>query len=94
MMEKIFDQVGIVVPEILLPNSTINLQNRSVVACDQYTSEPEYRKQVESLVGQDPSMLHLIYPEVYLQEPDNAQRIANIQGAMQSYLSQGILEKK
>lgn len=93
-MEQIFDQIWVAVPDILLPNNTVNLSTWAVVACDQYTSEPEYWKQVEDIVGDTPSMLHLIYPEVYLQEADNTKRIDAIQNAMQTYLSQGVLEHK
>lgn len=56
----------------------------SVVACDQYTSEPEYWEEVESTVGDKPSTLRLILPEVYLSE-SNA-RVPQIHGNMEAYL--------
>ena len=42
----------------------------SVVACDQYTSEPKYWEEVESIVGDAPSTLKITLPEIYL-EQDN-----------------------
>ena len=57
---------------ILLPKS--DFQKWAVVACDQYTSEPEYWKEVEKTVGNEPSALNLILPEVYL-SADNSNRI-------------------
>jgi hypothetical protein len=77
---------------ILLPNETIDLNKWCVVACDQYTSQPEYWKSVAAEVGAAPSTLKLIYPEVYLNEPEEAKaaRIASIQAEMKSYLSRGL----
>jgi len=40
-----------------------------VVACDQFTSEPEYWEQVKRIVGDSPSTFHLILPEIYLGKP-------------------------
>ena len=59
---------GIQPPTILVPKKEIDLQKWAVVACDQYTSEPEYWNRVEAYVGDAPSALKLIYPEVYLEE--------------------------
>ena len=56
----------------------------SVVACDQYTSEPEYWEEVESTVGDKPSTLRLILPEVHLSE-SNA-RVPQIHSNMEAYL--------
>jgi hypothetical protein len=89
---KIFDSLAISIPEILLPAKGIDLTKWPVIACDQYTSEPEYWEKVEAFVGQAPSTLHLIYPEVYLNTPDKEARIARIQAKMKEYLSQGIFQ--
>lgn len=57
--------------EILLPDlNRVDGKLWAVVACDQYTSEPDYWKAVEKEVGDAPSTLHLILPEVYLEEED------------------------
>ena len=48
---------------ILLPKD-VDMTKWSVVACDQYTSEPEYWKEVEDVVGSSPSTLNLILPDL------------------------------
>ncbi|MGB9906595.1 MAG: DUF1015 domain-containing protein [Candidatus Saccharicenans sp.] len=83
---KIYESLGMAIPEVLLPREEVDLQKWAVIACDQYTSEPEYWHRVEELVGDSPSTLHLIYPEVYLNAPDKDQRIARIQATMKDYL--------
>ncbi len=55
----------------------------SVVACDQYTSQPEYWEEVQAKVGEEPSALHMILPEVYLNE--RAERVPAIHTAMETY---------
>jgi len=90
-LTKNFTDIAIQIPQVLLPRPGIDLTRWAVVACDQYTSQPAYWKQVESFVGQTPSTLHLIFPEVYLEEPDAAERIERIQEQMRAYLAQGIL---
>lgn len=54
-MQTFFPSIWIKVPEIYLPKQWVDLKKRAVVACDQYTSQPEYRKQGQDFVGQDPS---------------------------------------
>lgn len=75
---------------ILLPKS--NFQKWAVVACDQYTSEPEYWKEVEKTVGNTPSALNLILPEVYL-SADNSKRIEKINRTMTEYLENGVFRE-
>jgi len=64
-----------------------------VVACDQYTSEPEYWNKVAREVGAAPSSLNLIFPEVYLGSADAPARIGRIQRTMQRYLADGLLQE-
>ncbi len=90
---KIFDSLGIAIPDILVPAEGLDLHKWAVIACDQYTSEPEYWHRVEELVGEAPSTLHLIYPEVYLNSPDKEERIARIQSAMKDYLGRGVFRQ-
>ena len=75
---------------ILLPKS--DFQKWAVVACDQYTSEPEYWKEVEKTVGNEPSALNLILPEVYL-SADNSNRIEKINRTMTDYLENGVFRE-
>lgn len=71
--------------DILLPDFAKHDGTRwSCVACDQYTSEPAYWEAVEALVGEAPSTLRLILPEVYLDETDA--RKPRIRAAMEAYL--------
>lgn len=79
--------------DILLPKlSSEGMEKWSVVACDQYTGEPDYWKAVYGTVGNAPSALNLILPEVYLEEPDCEKRIENINAAMSKYLNDGLFE--
>lgn len=76
--------------DILIPQN-VDLTKWSVVACDQYTSEPEYWHEVENFVGDAPSTLNITFPEVYLAEGDA--RIQNINSTMHKYLRDGIFKK-
>ena len=76
--------------DILLPAAGIDLAKWAVVAVDQYTSEPEYWKEVEALVGEAPSTLKLTLPEIYLNESDA--RIPAMQERMRACLADGALQ--
>jgi hypothetical protein len=78
-------------PHLLLPRADIDLQRWSVIACDQYTSDPGYWERVAGQVGDAPSTLHLTFPEVFLASADKSERIARIQAAMRRYLAEGLL---
>lgn len=73
--------------DILLPKS--NFENWAVIACDQYTSEPEYWEKVKTAAGDKPSALNIVLPEVYL-SADNSKRIEKINKNMQEYLDSDI----
>ena len=77
--------------DILLPKQ--DFENWAVVACDQYTSQPDYWKAVEEKVGEKPSALHIILPEIYL-SADNAPRIEKINQTMAQYLESGVFDEK
>ncbi|MDD6308996.1 MAG: DUF1015 domain-containing protein [Clostridia bacterium] len=70
--------------DILLPKN-VDWTKWSVVACDQYTSEPDYWKKVEETVGDAPSTLRLTLPEVYLASEDAEARIGAIHQSMAAY---------
>ena len=74
---------------ILLPNPKIDLTKWSVVACDQFTAQPEYWHAVERIVGNAPSALRLVLPEAWLAQSDA--RIPGIREAMNRYLTDGTL---
>src|SRR3989344_5386464 len=89
--EKTFEDLGLRVPTILLPRQGIDLEKWAVVACDQHTSEPEYWKSVTEFVGDYPSTLDMMFPEVYLGKGEDDQRIAAINETMNYYLHKGVL---
>jgi len=87
-----YTNLAVQIPDIYLPNKNINYQKWAVIACDQFTSQPQYWREVETFVGDSPSTLKMILPEAYLGKPEEAQRAADAQSAMQNYLQQGVLE--
>jgi hypothetical protein len=87
-----YENIGLAVPEIYLPQRGIDLQRWAVIACDQFTSQPEYWKEVRKTVGDSPSTYNLTLPEVFLGTPEEAQRLIDIYGNMQRYLEMGILQ--
>ncbi|MDO9074583.1 MAG: DUF1015 domain-containing protein [Rubrivivax sp.] len=84
---------GFRLPSLCLPRPGIALSKWAVVACDQYTAEPAYWQRVADEVGNAPSTLHLVFPEVHLGAADAAARIGRIQDTMRSYLAQGLLRE-
>lgn len=80
--------------DILLPNlDSAGMSKWSVVACDQYTSEPQYWQDAERIVGAAPSTLKLILPEVWLESGDKQQRIAAINKEMHRYISDNLFRE-
>lgn len=84
---------GFRLPRISLPRPGVDLAKWAVVACDQYTAEPEYWQRVAQAVGDAPSTLHLIFPEVFLGAADAPERIQHIQATMRHYLADGLLRE-
>ena len=83
------DKVGFSAADILLPKH-VDMTRWSVIACDQYTSQPDYWERAARLVGSSPSTLHLVLPEVYLEQDDVGRRIAQINASMRAYLDSGL----
>lgn len=79
------------IPEILLPADGIDMQAWAVNACDQFTSDHNYWKQVEGLTEGRRSTYNLIFPEIYLSEQPE-KRIARINSAMNEYLLGGVFK--
>ena len=78
--------------DILLPQN-VDMKKWAVDACDQYTGEPEYWARVEQRVGDAPSTLKLILPEVYLEETDVDKRIDRIHENMKNMLDSGLFRE-
>jgi len=90
---RTFESICLGIPDILLPKPSLDLSKWAVIACDQFTSEPEYWQKVSDFVGQAPSTLNLIYPEVYLNEKNSEVRIVRIRESMKRYMDEGLFEE-
>ncbi len=86
-MKNIFMPAKMLLPKVL------DMTRWSVIACDQYTSEPGYWQQISKLVGTSPSTLKLILPELYLERKDIHLTINSIHKEMQKYLDNGIFDE-
>jgi hypothetical protein len=89
---KNFPEIGLQIPDILLPASNIDLEKWSVIACDQFTSQPDYWNQVAAFVGKAPSTFHITLPEIYLGKPEETERLNSTHALMKEYLHNRILE--
>ena len=79
--------------DILLPKFSDDgekMNKWSVVACDQYTSEPEYWNAVKTRTKGENTTLSLTVPEIYLNDADINQRIENTNAAMKAYMESGV----
>ena len=71
--------------DILLPDfRKVSAERWAVVACDQFTSEPEYWERAEAIVGDAPSTLRLILPEVRLDRAEES--VPEIHADMEKYV--------
>ena len=79
-MKKCFSSADILLPDF----KNTDAKKWAVVACDQFTSEPHYWEAAEREVGDAPSTLRIILPEVYLKETN--ERIESINATMNEYI--------
>ncbi len=86
----LFENTALRPAEILLPNDQVAPETWACVACDQYTSEPEYWRKVAEIVGDRPSTLKLMLPECDLDQ--SAARVPKIHAAMAEALKNGLLQ--
>jgi hypothetical protein len=89
---KTYTDIGVQIPQMQLPGPGTDLSRWAVIACDQFTSQPEYWQKVEQYVGGAASTLNLILPEVFLESSGETKRVQQIQASMQDYLENGILK--
>ena len=75
--------------DILIPNN-VEMKKWSVIACDQFTSDPAYWQRVRQNAGEGPSTIHLILPEAELGSENEAQTVKNINAAMERYLAENV----
>ena len=93
---NIYSKIGLAAPEILLPDDGTDMTKWAVIACDQYTSEPDYWTNAEEIVGDAPSTLRLILPEYYLPvetEEQKAKRLEDIKKSAEEYLNGNVFRK-
>ena len=88
-MDQRFEQTAFYPADILLPQ-TAEMKKWPVVACDQFTSQPDYWQAAEAAVGEAPSALRLVLPEVYLNGLDVDKRIETINASMDRCLADGL----
>lgn len=86
-----YKKIGIQAPEVLLPSEDINYAQWAVVACDQYTSQPEYWQQVRESVADSPSTYWMILPEAYLGTAQAEEHQKEINTRMVDYLDKDII---
>ena len=84
-------ELGFAVPDILIPQEGTDLKKWAVIACDQYTSEPEYWENVSKEAADAPSTLNLVLPEVYLNTDEETKKLESIAKTANKYLDEGIL---
>ena len=89
-MDNLFAGLGFAPADILLPKEGTDMEKWAVIACDQFTSQPEYWQAVEKEAGTFPSAYRLILPEAHLNAPDVDERIARINANMEQYLNDGV----
>lgn len=90
-MNQKFTKLGIQPADILLPRDA-DMTKWAVVACDQFTSQPEYWEEVDRIAGAAPSALRLILPESKLNDANVEEHIADINRAMEDYLARDIFK--
>ena len=73
---------------ILMPKNA-QLDQWAVIACDQFTSQPEYWERVENYVGDAVSSLKLIFPEAKL-GGESGEMVSNIRETMEKYMRENV----
>lgn len=87
-----YKNIGLIAPDILLPKKSINMYKWATVACDQYTSQPDYWQNVEEITKDAPSTYNLMLPEIYLEDGNVDERIAQINSNMKNYIESNIFD--
>ena len=75
-----------------MPRPEINLSKWAVIACDQFTSQPEYWENAKNFAGDSPSVYNLILPEAMLNNADG-EKISRINSTMNEYLAGNIFDE-
>ena len=87
-MGQVFHQAN-----ILLPQESVDMEKWAVIACDQFTSEPEFWARVQKNVEAAPSTLHMILPEAWLGQVDEAAYAEQVNETMTRYLQADVFRE-
>ena len=79
----IFSPADIVLP--VFSSDPAQMTKWAVIACDQFTSEPEYWEKCRELVGNSPSTYNYIMPEAYLESDSEAKHSLIIKKSMSNF---------
>lgn len=89
---KNFEKFGFIPADILIPGKNTDLAKWSAVACDQYTSEPEYWQTAYELASGSPSSLDIILPEAFLDESKLDGQVEKINANMRKFLYEDLFD--
>jgi hypothetical protein len=78
-----------VATEILIPPASA-FPAWPVVACDQFTAQPEYWQEADRIAGDKPSALRIMLPEYELEAPYVQDKIQKILKTMEEYVNNGL----
>lgn len=87
-----YPEVAIQIPDVLIPNESVSREKWAVVACDQYTSQPDYWEKVRQIAHGAPSTYHLILPEAFLGKTEEVTHQSQINPTMVEYLNKGLFQ--
>jgi hypothetical protein len=85
-VEQRLAALGTAIPQLALPKAGVELDTWAVIACDQFTQDFSYWDTLGRIVGNAPSTLRMILPEVFLEDPGRSDRIREIHRTMETYL--------
>ena len=80
------------IPEILLPKKEYDYSKWATIACDQFTSQPDYWESLKYFVEGNKSTLNLVFPEVYLETVDKEAEVKKINANMEQYLKDNMFD--
>jgi hypothetical protein len=90
--QQLLDATALHLPTILLPQADTDMSSWAVIACDQYTSQPDYWEQVRAQTNAKASTFDLILPEAFLEKVDRLQAARTIGEAMRLYMDKKLLK--
>ncbi len=78
------------IPVVLIPRKGTDMSKWATIACDQFCARPKYWEELASYVGDAPSTLKITCPEIYLNNGNLDERIAEVWKTMNSYVADGL----